>query len=338
MESSYTTANDIAASTDHGATLRVMKENIQPKKIGVKKKQNPAKKKIERKKILTPVSSPAFNYVPSTAEKRREAKIARNQQFLKSKGLDLSISELNKMYNNKNKRRKETYYVEKIVNHRKNKYITGEYEVEVKWTDYGTESNTWEDMREKILEVPQTFLEYYKSVSVHFKTDFENYLKLYPDLKKLLNQTMLNSTPTILNSTPVSEIYPNNECCTYDNNKLPETVTNNECCTYANNKLPETVTNNECCSYDHNKLKNYKTETNPRFCKKGFYLNGKMCSGKCMGLFDDTNKGVVEGQMWIKPSVKAPVWVCQGLVNKTNCHQALCSDCAKVMMSNGLLM
>jgi hypothetical protein len=158
------------------------------------------------------------------------------------------------MYNNKNKRRKETYYVEKIVNHRKNKYITGEYEVEVvKWADYGTESNTWEDMREKILEVPETFLEYYKTVSAHFKTDFENYLKLYPDLKKLLNQKMLNTTLTIRIATLVPEIDPNNECCTYDNNKLPEKDPNNECCTYANNKLPETVTNNECCSYDHNK-------------------------------------------------------------------------------------
>ena len=113
MESSDSTANDIAASTDHDVTLTVMKENTQAKKNGVKK--------IERKKIFTPVSSPAFNYVPSTAEKRREAKIARNQQFLTSKGLDLSISELNKMYNNKNKRRKKMYYVEKIVNHSKNK-------------------------------------------------------------------------------------------------------------------------------------------------------------------------------------------------------------------------
>ncbi len=56
-----------------------------------------------------------------------------------------------------------------------------------------------------------------------------------------------------------------------------------------------------------------------------------------MGLLDETNKGMVEGRLWIKPSVKAPVWVCQGLVNKGKCCQALCSDCAKVMMSNGIL-
>jgi hypothetical protein len=67
------------------------------------------------------------------------------------------------------------------------------------------------------------------------------------------------------------------------------------------------------------------------------YLNGKMCSGECKGLFDETNIGMVEGQLWIKPSVKAPVWVCQGLVNKSKCCQALCSECAKVMMSNGIL-
>ncbi len=62
--------------------------------------------------------------------------------------------------------------MEKIVNHRKNKYKTGEYEVEIKWKDYGVESNTWEDMREKILEVSDNFLEYYNTVSVQCKKDF----------------------------------------------------------------------------------------------------------------------------------------------------------------------
>ncbi len=70
--------------------------------------------------------------------------------------------------------------------------------------------------------------------------------------------------------------------------------------------------------------------------QKRLLLEWKMCSGKCMGLFDETSKSVVEGHLWIKP--KAPVWVCQGLVNKSNCCQALCSDCAKVMMSCGLLV
>ena len=273
-----------------------MKKNEVKKKNKAKKKKNEAKKKIEKKKCITPVSSPEFIHVPSTAEKRREAKVARNQQFLKERGLDLSMSELNKLYNNKSKKSKETYYVERIVNHRKNMYITGEYEVEVKWKDFGTESNTWEDMREKILEVPDNFLEYYKTVSVHFKTDFEAYLQLYPDVQKVFNQAVATTPP-----------------------------------------LLEKVQSNNSCNFDHNKLKNYISETNPGFCKKDFYLNGKMCSGECKGLFDETNKGMVEGQLWIKPSVKAPVWVCQGLVNKSKCCQALCSECAKVMMSNGIL-
>jgi hypothetical protein len=78
--------------------------------------------------------------------------------------------------------------VEKIVNHRKNKYKTGEYEVEIKWKDYGMESNTWEDMREKILEVPDNFLEYYNTVSVQFKKDFEAYLHFYHELRKVFHQ------------------------------------------------------------------------------------------------------------------------------------------------------
>ena len=78
-----------------------MKKNEVKKKNKAKKKKNEAKKKIEKKKCITPVSSPEFIHVPSTAEKRREAKVARNQQFLKERGLDLSMSELNKLYNNK---------------------------------------------------------------------------------------------------------------------------------------------------------------------------------------------------------------------------------------------
>ena len=276
--------------------ITVEKETLTKKKEA-KKKKNQAKKRIEKKKCITPVSSPEFTYVPSTAEKRREAKVARNQQFLKERGLDLSISELNKLYNNKSKKSQKTYYVEKIVNHRKNKYKTGEYEVEIKWKDYGVESNTWEDMREKILEVPDNFLEYYNTVSVQCKKDFEAYLQLYPDLQKVFNQSITTTTPV--------------------------TETEQRC---------------DSCTFDHKELKNYITETNPGFCKRDFYLNGKMCIGKCKGLFDETNKGVVEGQLWIKPSVKAPVWVCQGLVNKSNCCQALCNVCAKLMMSCGQLV
>jgi hypothetical protein len=278
-------------------TRITVEKEILTKKKEAKKKKNQAKKRIEKKKCITPVSSPEFVYVPSTAEKRREAKVARNQQFLKERGLDLSISELNKLYNNKSKKSQKTYYVEKIVNHRKNKYKTGEYEVEIKWKDYGVESNTWEDMREKILEVPDNFLEYYNTVSVQCKKDFETFLQLYPELQKVFHQAKKTTTP-----------------------------------------VTETEKRSDSCTFDHKELKNYITETNPGFCKRDFYLNGKMCIGKCKGLFDETNKGVVEGQLWIKPSVKAPVWVCQGLVNKSNCCQALCNVCAKLMMSCGQLV
>jgi hypothetical protein len=66
--------------------ITVEKEILTKKKEATKKK-NQAKKRIEKKKCITPVSSPELVYVPSTAEKRREAKVARNQQFLKEKGL-----------------------------------------------------------------------------------------------------------------------------------------------------------------------------------------------------------------------------------------------------------
>jgi hypothetical protein len=130
-------------------------------------------------------------------------------------------------------------------------------------------------MRQKILKVPDNFLEYYNTNSVHFKNDFEAYLQLYPDLQKVFNQSITATIP-----------------------------------------LPEKVQNNDSCNFNHKELKNYISKTNPGFCKKDFYLNGKMCSRECMGLFDETNKGMVEGQPWIKPSVKAPVWVCQELVKK----------------------
>ena len=152
-------------------------------------------------------------------------------------------------------------------------------------------------MREKILEVPDNFLEYYNTVSVQGKKDFETFLQLYPELQKVFHQAKKTTTP-----------------------------------------VTETEKRSDSCTFDHKELKNYITETNPGFCKRDFYLNGKMCIGKCKGLFDETNKGVVEGQLWIKPSVKAPVWVCQGLVNKSNCCQALCNVCAKLMMSCGQLV
>ncbi len=95
--------------TELKVSQTMMKENTPRKKKEAKKKNQPKKKnksepekKIERRKCITPVSSPEFIHVPSTAEKRREAKVARNKHFLRERGLDLSISELSKLYNNNN--------------------------------------------------------------------------------------------------------------------------------------------------------------------------------------------------------------------------------------------
>jgi len=282
------------------AVLKKMKKMNQTaiKKRGSKKENN--QKSRVRKKCITPVSSPEYIHVPSSFEKRREAKIARNKQFLKEQGLDLSIGQLSKLYNSKTKKKNETYYVEKIMNHRKNIYKPGEYEVEIKWKGYDNCSNTWEDMREKILEVPDSFLEYYATTSSEFKDDFTVYLELNPELKQKLKWK--NSSASQEKQQP---------------------------------KQPNLI---DKCDFNHKELKNYISESNHAFCKNGYYLNGKMCSGKCKGLFDEVNKGFVEGQLWIKPSVKAPVWVCQGMVNKKKCSHVLCSDCAKEMMSSGELL
>ncbi len=78
--------NDVSSqATDLQVTETMMKEytsmkksEAKKKKNEVKKKKNEAKKKIEKKKYITPVSSPEFIHVPSTAEKRRDAKVARN--------------------------------------------------------------------------------------------------------------------------------------------------------------------------------------------------------------------------------------------------------------------
>jgi hypothetical protein len=86
---------------------QMMIEKKQPNEEEWSKEEDWSKEKKNRakKKWITPISSPEFIHVPSTAEKRREAKIARNQQFLKERGLDLSISKLSKLYNNTSKKK-----------------------------------------------------------------------------------------------------------------------------------------------------------------------------------------------------------------------------------------
>ncbi len=103
------------------------------------------------------------------------------------------------------------------------------------------------------------------------RKDFETFLQLYPDLQQILNQEK-----------------------TENNNKFKK----------------EHQKHNDSCNFNHKELKNYIYESNPCFSKRAYYLNRKMCSGKCKGLFDEINKGLVVEQLWIKSSVNAPVWVC----------------------------
>jgi hypothetical protein len=63
-----------------------MKKNeVKKKKNKVKKKKNEAKKKIEKKKCITPLSSPEFIHVPSTAEKKARGQGSKKPTISKGK-------------------------------------------------------------------------------------------------------------------------------------------------------------------------------------------------------------------------------------------------------------
>jgi len=82
------------------------------------------------------------------------------------------------------------------------------------------------------------------------------------------------------------------------------------------------------CRFSHNGPQNFKDETNPGYAKKPYYLNGKMCVF-CKGLITHEGKGgrtEEEGQIFIKPTRKHPVWACLGVPEKS-CDEVLCSAC-----------
>jgi hypothetical protein len=86
------------------------------------------------------------------------------------------------------------------------------------------------------------------------------------------------------------------------------------------------------CDYPHNNLTSFRQETNSAFCKDGFYLDEMGCQD-CNGKFHYKNNGNIDGQLWVKPSLKTPVFVCIGNTEDCECQFAYCSNCcAKNLM------
>jgi hypothetical protein len=86
-----------------------------------------------------------------------------------------------------------------------------------------------------------------------------------------------------------------------------------------------------CEHRDHSKFRNFMWETDLRMCNQGKYCHGKMCR-HCKALFDAELDGDAEGQLFVKPSKKHPVWVCIGLtVHLHRCVEAMCDNCAQQM-------
>jgi len=82
------------------------------------------------------------------------------------------------------------------------------------------------------------------------------------------------------------------------------------------------------CRFSHDGPANFKDETNPAYAKTPYYLSGKMCVA-CQGLITNKGKGgrtEEEGQIFVKPSTKYPVFACLG-VPENSCNQVLCSSC-----------
>jgi len=82
------------------------------------------------------------------------------------------------------------------------------------------------------------------------------------------------------------------------------------------------------CRYEHDGPAQFKEETNAAYAKPKYYLNGKMCLG-CSALITNEGKGgrrEEEGQFFVKPSARHPVWACRG-VPSGDCDQVMCNDC-----------
>ena len=82
------------------------------------------------------------------------------------------------------------------------------------------------------------------------------------------------------------------------------------------------------CRFNHDAQETYKEETNPGYAKPPYYLSGKVCAG-CKALFDHkikTHRTELEGQIFVKPMAKHPVWACSGTTDGS-CSHVLCSIC-----------
>jgi hypothetical protein len=314
----------VAATNANNAA--VAKEREQSKKQTLEKKKG----KQQQKKI----ASPEPIYIESEYELKRKQRIKQNEERLKSLGLDRSIGQLAKeMDSGRNKKGRKTkkspekksqkktvYNVEKFVSHRVGK--KRKYELFTKWEGYSSDENTWEDAEEKLKEIPIIVCDYLSTID-------NNEFEVNPELRKLYDVSIGMTCERRELDKGLEET---SKAVTQEQGKkrrMDEKDSSNKEMTEQQNKANEMQHSTSCQHRDHDLFENFLPVTNAELCKEGKYCHGRMCR-KCNALFDDKVDGDVEGQLFVKPSKKNPVWVCVGLTyDMDKCKESLCNECAK---------
>ena len=279
------------------------------------------------KKTTPKTQASVSPYEPSSYEKLRVEKVRRNQEHLASLGLTKLLDE------EKNEVKHDEYDVEEIVGHQcfANKTHRGWY-LCVKWVGY--EDPTWEPMKKLKAQLPEEVNTY---VEAH-KEDFNCCNSITRAVKKKKptfeaskesqEKPPLEASQANLPNRVATKKKPLSEAI--QENVPPRVAKKKKVPLEAKKKLPLRAIEppSEACKMKHQFQTNYKPEENAGYCKPPHYLAGKMCAGGCSGLFTHDIKSArneVGGQLFIKPTIKQPVWTCVG--QEKGCSHALCSLC-----------
>jgi len=220
----------------------------------------------------------------------------------------------------KNEAKHDEYDVDEVVRHQcfANKTCQGWY-LSIKWVGY--EDPTWELMKKLKAQLPE---EVNKYVEAH-KEDFKCCNSITRAAKK--------KKPT-LEASQESQEKPSLEASQAN---LPNRVATKKKTSFRSNPRESTSQSgkkekvpleakkklhsraikrpSEASKMKHQFQTNYKPNENAGYCKPPHYLARKMCAGGCSGLFRHDIKSAqneVEGQVFIKTTIKQPVWTCVG--------------------------
>jgi len=303
-----------------------MKEHKKNQLMGGRKKRVKQQKKI---------ASPEPTYIESEYELKQKECIKQNKERLKNLGLDLSFGELAKKMNasvdgeekekggrrykkvqsnspdSKRKTPEQTEFeVDIIVSHRKNH--RAKYQFLTKWEGYTSDENMWEDANKKVKEIPLLVQKYLSTID-------DKELLASSELQKIYDESIgLAQLETGGNGNANDNIL-----LMMSTNSIMKQLTEVQLMMSWAHELDT----ERCDHRDHSKLENFLQESDPRMCNQGKYCHGKMC-WNCKALFDAELDGDVEGELFVKPSKKHPVWVCIGLtVNLRRCVEAMCVNC-----------